>query len=168
MYTAVCVLLLTGLVFLTFLELRSPRKWLTVTEAVLFAAGILLHPVLLFFLRHSLSGEEAVFASWAWDSMVVYLRYALPALGIFFGITFFCSLSPLWEQKYRSPFWCRIRSLSFLACSVVLLVLAGFFGVLSATSVLPLERYIQSIGIAGVLVLRGMFLAEAGWKKMKN
>ena len=168
MYTAVCILLLTGLVFLTFLELRSPRKWLTVTEAVLFAAGILLHPVLLFFLRHSLSGEEAVFASWAWDSMVVYLRYALPVLGIFFGITFFCSLSPLWEKKYRSPLWCRIRFLCSLACSVVLLVLAGFFGVLSATSVLPLEGYIQGIGISGVLVLRGIYLAEAGWKKMKN
>ena len=79
MYGVFCVLLMTGLVFLTVLELRSPRKWLTVTEGILCGTGILLHPVLTAVLRGFLSTYEAGFASWAWDSMAVYLQYALPA-----------------------------------------------------------------------------------------
>ena len=70
MYGVFCVLLLTGLVFLTVLELRSPQKWLTVTEGILFGIGILLHPVLLLILRGFLSTYEAAFASWAWDSVM--------------------------------------------------------------------------------------------------
>ena len=96
MYGVLCVLVMTGLFFLTVLELRTPRKWLTVTEGILCGTGILLHPVLLLVLQGLLSSCEAGFASWAWDSMTTYLRYALPALGVFFGIPFFCALSPLW------------------------------------------------------------------------
>ena len=124
MYGVFCVLLLTGLAFLTVLELRGPQKWLTITEGILFGAGILLYPVLLLILRGLLSAHEAVFSAWAWDSMMIYLRYALPVLGIFFGIPLFCALSPIWEPKYRSVFWRRLRSVFVAACSVVLLALA--------------------------------------------
>ena len=170
MYGVFCVLLMTGLVFLTVLELRSPRKWLTVTEGILCGTGILLHPVLTAVLRGFLSTYEAGFASWAWDSMAVYLQYALPVLGIFFGILFFCALSSLWEKKYRSVLWIRIRSVCSIACSVVLLALAGFFSAMARTDTLPLAGYIQALGMAGVLVLRGMYLAEAAGRKcrMKN
>lgn len=168
MYGVLCVLVMTGLFFLTVLELRTPRKWLTVTEGILCGTGILLHPVLLLVLRGLLSSCEVGFASWAWDSMTTYLRYALPALGVFFGIPFFCALSPLWEKKYGSVFWIRIRSGCVIACSVVLLALAGFFGTMAYTAALPLAGYVQAVGIAGVLVLRGVYLAEAAWQKGKD
>ncbi|MBQ3591152.1 MAG: hypothetical protein II979_04365, partial [Clostridia bacterium] len=104
----------------------------------------------------------------AWDSMAVYLQYALPVLGIFFGILFFCALSSLWEKKYRSVLWIRIRSVCGIACSVVLLALAGFFSAMARTDALPLAGYIQALGMAGVLVLRGMYLAEAAGRKVRD
>lgn len=168
MYGVFCVLLMTGLVFLTVLELRTPPKWLTAAEGILFGIGILLHPILLLVLRGFLSTYEAVFASWAWDCMATYLQYALPVLGVFFGLTFFCALSPLWEPKYRSVFWIRLRSVSVLVCSVVLLALAGFFGAMSRTDALPLAGYVYALGAAGVLVLRGMYLAEAAGRKARD
>ena len=168
MYGVFCVLLMTGLMFLTVLELRSPRKWLVVTEGLLFGTGVLLYPVLLLVLRGFLSTYEVVFASWAWDCITTYLQYALPVLGIFFGITFFCALSPLWEPKYRSVFWLRLRSVSVMVCSVVLLALAGFFGAMSRTDALPLAGYVYALGAAGGLVLRGMYLAEAAGRKVRD
>ncbi|MBQ8401744.1 MAG: hypothetical protein IJX14_07440 [Clostridia bacterium] len=167
MYSVICVLFLTGFVFLTVLELHSPGKWLTAVEGILFAAGVLLHPVLLLVLRGFLSTFESTFAEWAWDSVETYLQYALPMLGIFFGITFFCALSSLWEKKYRSLLWRRLRAVSSITCSVVLLALAGFFAALSRTDALPLAGYIQALGISGALVLRGMYLAEAAGRKFK-
>lgn len=165
MYGVFCVLLMTGLIFLTFLHMRSPWKWLTVTEGILTAAGVLLHLLLPAILHASLSGRSENFVTWAWDSLTAYLQYSLPALGIFFGLTVFCALSALWEKKYRSLLWVRLRSVCLLACSVFLLVLAWFFGLMSATDSLPLESCIQAFGVAGVLVLRGMYLAEALWQR---
>ena len=161
MYLPLCILLLTGFAFLSFLHLYRNDRWLTVTEGILTALGLLLHPFLLLLFRLSLSGQTQDFSDWARDTMAAYLQYALPMAGIFFCLTVFCALSSLWEKKYRSSLWIRIRSLTGLACSLVLLVLAGFFGVLSATAAIPMEAYIQTLGIAGALSLRGMYLAEA-------
>ncbi|MBR5445682.1 MAG: hypothetical protein IKV57_06145 [Clostridia bacterium] len=165
MYTALCVLLMTGLVFLDFLHARRPARYLTAVEGILTGAGVLCIPVCLLLLSAALGSENQTFSEWAWDNVTTYLRYALPALGIFFALTFFCALTPLWEKKYRAPMWCRIRSLTALACSLVLLVLAGFFAALSATDVLPLAWYIRISGIGSALILRSIHLAEALWRR---
>lgn len=161
MYLPLCILLMTGFTFLSFLHLRRNDRWLIVTEGILTVLGLLLHPLILLLFRLSLRDQTTDFAAWAADSMGTYLQYALPMAGIFFFLTVFCALSSLWEKKYRSALWIRIRTLTVLACSLVLLVLAGFFGVLSATDSVPLEAYIKVLGIAGPLSLRGMYLAEA-------
>jgi len=168
MYTPICILLLTGMVFLSFLHLRGRRTWLTVTEGILSGTGFLLFPLTLFRLHTALAGQTDVFSAWVRDSMAAYLRYALPALGIFLALTVFCALSALWEKKYRSPLWIRPRMLTSLACSVVLLALAAFFGALSATETVPLAGCIYALGIAGALLLRAMYLAEALWERKYN
>ncbi|MBR4962259.1 MAG: hypothetical protein IKY52_15275 [Clostridia bacterium] len=165
MYIAICVFLMTGFIFLDFLHLRRRNRYLTAIEGVLTGAGVLLFPVCFLLLSADLSGENQTFAEWAWDSTTTYLRYALPVLGVFFVLTFFCALTPLWEKKYRTPAWCRIRSLTSLACAPVLLVLAGFFAALSATDVMPLAWYIRLFGIGSALLLRAMHLAEDLWQK---
>ena len=165
MYTALCVLLMTGFVFLDFHHLRRYNRKLTAIEGVLTGTGVLSFPVCFLFLSAALRGEEQTFSGWAWDSVTTYLRYALPVLGIFFTLTFFCALSPLWEKKYRSPLWCRLRTLTALACFPVLLVLAGFFAAMSATDTFPLAWYIRGLGIGSALLLRAMHLAEALWQR---
>jgi len=169
MYGAFCVLLMTGLILLTVSRLRLLRqneavrpRWLLMAEGILCGGGILLHPVLLLLLRLRLDrGEwEADFADWAWDAVLVYLRYALPALGIFFGITVLCALSARWDKKYRTPMWTVMRSVCSLAASAVLLALAAFFGAMTRTEEMALDIYVYLLGAAGALTLRGMYLAE--------
>ncbi len=165
MYIAVCVLLITGFLFLSFLHLHRKAHWLTAAEGILCGAGAFLMVLVFSILSLALREQSADLAAWAQDTVSTYLRYAMPALGVFFSLTFFCALSPLWDKKYRSPLWIRIRSLCSLACSVILLALAGFFGALSAAEAIPLEGYIKALGIGSALLLRGMYLAEALWQK---
>ncbi len=165
MYLPLCVLLLTGLCFLTFLHLRRKPagRWLTVTEGVLAGVGLLLWPAVLLLLRGQLAGLETTQAEWAWDTMTTYLRYGGWTTGIFFALTFLCALTALWEKKYRTPLHRRLRSFCSVLASVVLLALAGFFAAMSATEALPLDGYIRLLGVAGALNLRGMYLGEALW-----
>lgn len=165
MYIAFCILLITGFVFLSFLHLRKKSRLLTVVEGILCGLGAFTLFLMFSIISIALREQSADLAAWARDTVSAYLQYAMPALGIFFALTFFCALSPLWEKKYRAPLWVRIRTLCSLACSVVLLALAGFFGALSASEVLPLEGYIKAIGAGSALLLRGMYLAEALWQK---
>ncbi len=166
MYLPFCVLLLTGLCFLTFLHLRRKPagRWLIVTEGALAGVGILLWPVVLLFLRGQLAGLETTLAEWVWDTMTTYLRYGGWTTGIFFVLTTLCALTALWEKKYRTALHIRLRSSCSVLASVVLLALAGFFAAMSATDALPLDSYIRLLGAAGALTLRGMYLAEALWQ----
>lgn len=158
MYLALCVILFAALTFLTVLEHKGKRRrWLTITETVLCGVGILLHPILLLILRGFLSTYRESFATWAWDCVTTYLQYTLPTLLVFCAITFLSALSARWEKRYATPTWQRMRSLCSLGSAIVLLAIAGFFAVTSATDELPLAGYIQALGIAEALVLRGMY-----------
>lgn len=158
MYLALCVILFAGMTFLTVLEHKRPRRWLTVTEGVLCGVGVLLHPVLLLILRGFLSTYRESFATWAWDCVTTYLQYALPTLLVFCAITWLSALSARWEKRYATPTWQRMRSLCNLGCTIVLLAIAGFFAATSATDELPLAGYVQALGLAEALVLRGMYV----------
>lgn len=159
MYLSLCIILFTALTFLTVLEHQGkPRKWLRVTEGVLFGVGVLLHPILLLILRGFLSTYREAFASWAWDCVTTYLRYALPALGVFCLITFSSALSARWDKRYATPTVQKMRSLTSLCATIVLFAIAGFFAATSATDELPLAGYIQALGLADALVLRGMYV----------
>lgn len=161
MYLVLCVILFTALAFLTVLEHREhPVRWLPLVEWILCGVGVLLHPILLLVLRGFLSTYRESFASWAWDCVTTYLQYALPALGIFCAITFFSALSALWEKRYASSRWRGLRSLCSLAATIVLFAIAGFFAATSSTDELPLAGYIQALGLADGLVLRGMYGIE--------
>ena len=166
MYGIFCILLMAGLIFLTVLHLRRPSpstaKWLPAAEWILFLTGLLLHPILLFalWIRLNRSAWEADFVSWAWDAVMTYWQYALPALGIFLGITGLCALLSRFEKAYRSPLWTRMRSVCALSSSTLLLTLAGFFGAMTQTEELALEVYVYLLGIAGALTMRGIYPAE--------
>lgn len=157
MYLALCVILFAVLTFLTVLEHRRPGLWLTRTEGVLCGVGILLHPILLLVLRGFLSTYRESFAEWAWDCVITYLQYALPTLLTFCAITWLSALSARWEKRYATPTWQRMRSLTNLCATVVLFAIAGFFAATSATDELPLAGYVQALGLAQALVLRGMY-----------
>jgi len=166
MYFAVCILFLIIALLLAFLHHKKPlsRKLIAV-ESVFCGAGVLLYPALLLLLRQKLRTMDTDITTWAWDTVVVYLQYALPLLGGFFVIFFFAALSPLWEKRYRSPGWYRIRAACLFCASIVVLALAAFFAVMAETDILPLAGYIRWMGVAGVLILRGVCLAETIWHK---
>lgn len=159
MYLALCIILFAALTFLTVLEHKMKRRtWLTVTEGALCGVGVLLFPVLLFILRGFLSTYRESFATWAWDCVSTYLKYALPALCVFCAITFLSALSAKWEKRYATSTWQGMRSLCCLSATIVVFAIAGFFAATSVTDELPLAGYIQALGLASGLVLRGMYV----------
>lgn len=160
MYFALCTILFVALAFFTVLEWQKPRKWLAITEACLCGAGVLAQPVLLFVLRGFLSTYREAFASWAWDCVTTYLRYALPTLLVCGGLICLSALSAKWEKRYATIGWRRVRSLCGLACTVLLFAIAGFFGATSTTTELPLSGYIYAMGLADALILRGAYVIE--------
>ncbi len=162
MYVSLSVLLLTGLSLLTFLPLwqQKTRAWHTIVESILTGFGVLLHLAVPVMLWWQTAGLEKDAADWVWDMLTTYLRYGLGILCTVLVLTVGAAMTALWDKKYRTTTWRTIRSLCSLASSLVLVALAGFFAAMSVTDLLPLDWYIRLLGIAGALVLRGMFLAE--------
>lgn len=161
-YLPLAILLTVALLFLTFLGERktaqnqSSLKCLAIWNAALTTVGFLLSVVIHIKAASTLANAslDANFASWASDMFDIWYQIALPTATVLLVITTIASILPLADKKQRTGVASKIRVMTACASSVLLLLLAPFYGFMTENDTVPLYQYILWSGVGMALTMR--------------
>ncbi len=109
------------------------------------------------FVAESQLGSETLtvaFRSWAKDMYGIWYQIALPVFGVLFGILLCAALLALGEKRGKKDYAPAMRMILSCAASVIMLILAPFYGFMTANETLPLYQYILWSGIGLALAFR--------------
>lgn len=161
-YVPFAILLTLGLIFLTVLgEVKKEfQKILAISNGILAAVGAVIIAVVCIISDHSISGSQAELAKWAGNMLSVYYQITLPVFFILLGITLLSSVMAIFDRKQHVGFSPKVRVMASCASSVILLIIAPFYGFMTANDSIPLYTFICWLGVGQALVMRLSFVAE--------
>lgn len=171
-YVPFAVLLTIGLIFLTVLGEIKPQwqKKLGIVNAVLALIGTLVLLIVRFVSDNSIhgSGHDEQLIEWADDMFSIYFQITLPVFFVLLGITLLASVIAIFDDKQRQGFNAKVRIMLSCASSVILLIIAPFYGFMTANDSIPLYTYICWCGVGQALVMRLMFITEYFARSRRN
>jgi len=174
-YLPFAILLGVTLVALTAVGKLRPNwyKPLTVVNGVLGLLGIALALAIHLLALSKLHSEALTpaFLSWAKDMYGIWYQIALPVFGVLFGFLLCSTLLSLGEKHHEKGHAPVMRMILSCASSVVMLILAPFYGFMTENETLPLYQYILWSGIGLALAFRLLCALEYGvrlWKGKKT
>lgn len=174
-YLPFAILLGVTLVALTAVGKLCPNwyKSLTVINGVLGLLGIALALAVHLLAENQLSSEALTpeFLSWAEDMYGIWYQIALPVFGVLFGFLLCSTLLSLGEKQKGKEYAPVMRMILSCASSVVMLILAPFYGFMTENETLPLYQYILWSGIGLALAFRLLCALEYWvrlWKEKKT
>lgn len=171
MYILFSVIIIAGLIFLSFPPKKLiSKKFLKITLAVnivLASVGAIIFSVSFFICRHYTSSElfDAEWRAWAGDIMMGYYSVSLP---LFLVLLFTLLLSVLLsyaEKPEKRKKNARLRSLTSVASSTIMLFISFFYSFLTANATFSLDTYVLLFGVAFALLLRIVYIPEYFTKK---
>lgn len=163
-YVPFAILLSIGLIFITVLgELKSVhKKKIAVINTVLSLIGLVI-VLSTSFIAHRLiyhSGHDENLAQWAGGMLDVYYQISLPVFFVLLGITVLASIISIFDKKQQSGFSSKVRIMASCASSVILLIIAPFYGFMTDNASIPLYSCICWLGFGQALIMRVSFIVE--------
>ena len=152
------VILIAALIYLTAAASKNQKK-LGTYRAVNTAAGILgvlivtgAYLVGYFSIKSAKNDPE--WASWAGDMFYIYYDLTVRVFLILLAVVIISSLLSLANKKTRGGFFYKIRVITPVAVSALLLLITYFYAPTTANEVLPLDLFIYLSGIGEALAMR--------------
>lgn len=161
-YVPYAILLTIGFIFLTVLgELKKNlQKPLAIVNAILAAAGAVILAVVYFAADSSIGGSETELAEWAGNMLSVYYQITIPVFLVLLGVTLLSSSAAIPDRNQHVGFPPKIRVMASCASSVILLIIAPFYGFMTVNDSIPLHTFICWFGVGQALVMRLSFVPE--------
>lgn len=166
MYILFSVILIAGLIFLSFPPKKFiSKKFLKITFAVnivLASLGAVILSVSFFICRHFTSSElfEAEWCAWAKDIMRGYYSVSLPLFLVLLFILLLSALISYGEKPEKRKKNARLRSMTSIASSAIMLFISFFYSFLTANATFPLDAFVLLFGAAFALLLRLVYIPE--------
>lgn len=163
-YLPFAILLTIGLIFLTVLgEMKKDfQKKLAFSNGILALCGLIILISVWILANRSIyhSGHDEDLAQWAGNMLAVYYQLTLPVFFVLLGITLIASIIAIFDKKQHIGFSPKLRVMASCASSVILLIIAPFYGFMTENDSIPLYTFICWFGVGQALVMRLPFVAE--------
>lgn len=163
-FIIISVILIAAFIFLTVAASKNPKK-IGTYRAVNTAAGIigvliLIGSYLTGYLSINSENNDPEWASWAGDMFYIYYDLTIRVFLILFALVIVSTLLSLTNKKSRDGFFRKIRIITPVAISVLLLLITHFYAPATANDVLPLHVIIYFSGIGEALAMRFAYTLE--------
>ena len=106
------------------------------------------------------SKNDPEWASWASDMFNIYFDLTVKVLLILLIAVIVSSLLSLTNKKSRGGFFRKIRLITPIAISALLLIITYFYAPATSNTVLPLQVFVYLAGIGEALVMRFAYAIE--------
>lgn len=163
-YVPFAVLLTIGLIFLTVLgEVKSVyHNKIAAVNGILALIGLIIVLAVWFIANRLIyhSGHDEQLAEWAGGLLDVYFQISLPVFFVLLVITVLASVTAIFDKKQRSGFPAKVRVMASCASSVILLIIAPFYGFMTENESIPIYTCICWLGVGQALIMRLSFIAE--------
>lgn len=164
MYLPSAILLSIALIFLTILGEIKPeyQKKLVCINGILAFIGILFILSVCFIANHNIynGGHDEQLSEWAGNMFSIYYQISLPVFFILLAVTVISSVLSFFDKNSLHGFTPKLRVMASCASSVMLLIIAPFYGFMTENETIPLYTYICFIGVGQALTMRLAFIPE--------
>jgi hypothetical protein len=163
-FIIISIILLAALIYLTIAASMKPKKLrlFRTANTIVGAVGIALTlgSYLIATLSINSATNEKEWAAWARDMFVGFFNLALPVFLVLFSIIVLSSIISMADKKSRGVFSVKLRTITPIAVSALLLIIAYFYAPATANQTLPLDIFIYIAGIGTALAMRLTYTAE--------
>ncbi len=126
----------------------------------ILGALIVIGSYLIGYLSINNSKNDPEWACWAGDMFNIYFDLTIKVLLILLAAVIVSSLLSLTNKKSQGGFFRKIRLITPIAISAILLVITYFYAPATDNAVLPLHVFIYFAGIGESLVMRFAYAVE--------
>lgn len=163
-FLIISLILLAALIYLTVAASLKPKhlKLFRMIDTIVASAGaaIALGSYIIATFMINNASEDEIWIEWAHDMFVGFFNLALPVLLVLFGIIVISTLTSIAAKRSRGGFTSKVRVITPIAVSALLLIITYFYAPATANSTVPLDIFIYIAGIGMALAMRLTYTLE--------
>ncbi len=163
-FIIISIILLAALIYLTVAGSFGAKrlKQFCLINTIVGAAGAVLALGAYFVALASINNDSAgnEWTSWASDMFVGFFNLALPVFLVLFAVIVLTSLTSLANKRLLKGFMAKLRVITPIAVSALLLIITYFYAPATANETVPLDLYIYIAGIGLALAMRLTYAVE--------
>ncbi len=172
LYFIVLPAVLILFVLLTVRAEKQPEKLkkYRLVNFILGASGILTLATVFMIGLVSIKNSDSTesWHSWAFDMFTIYFKISLPLLTLLLGTLLLTALISMFDKKTRGGYPEKIRLITSIAASSLLMLIAFFYSPVTENDGLPLDVMIVISGIAEAFAMRLTYALEYTVRLRKN
>ena len=169
-YIIISLLLCSAFAAFAFIRKRKKDKLklLCIVDSSLALCGGVLCLVSYLLIRSALSSSEGTFADWLGDMVKVFYRIDVPVFAVLILVVFIPAFLSWADKKLRSGFSYAIRQAASVFAPAFMLILGGFYSVITKNSTVPCDVYIRLMTLGQALVFRALYAVEYRSAKLSS
>lgn len=106
------------------------------------------------------ASADAEWIAWASDMFVGFFNLALPVFLVLFAVIALTSLTSLANKRLLKGFTAKLRVITPIAVSALLLIITYFYAPATANETVPLDLYVCIAGIGMAIAMRLTYTVE--------
>lgn len=103
---------------------------------------------------------DAEWSAWASDMFVGFFNLALPVFLVLFSVIALSSITAMASKRLLKGFMAKLRVITPIAVSALLLIITYFYAPATANETVPLNLYVYIAGIGLALAMRLTYAVE--------
>jgi len=171
-FIIISVILIAALIYLTVAASKNQKKIDTyrTINTVLGILGVLtvIGSYFTGYLSINSAKNDPEWASWAGDMFYVFFDLTARVYIILFFAVIISSLLSLTNKKSRGGFFSKIRIITPVAISALLLLITYFYAQVTKNDILPIHVFVYIAGVGEAMAMRLVYTVEYTVQILKN